>query len=262
MREGKLLFLGTGGSMGIPVIGCECSVCRSENSNNKRLRPSALLTIDEKQILIDVGPDFRAQALKFGIKTIDGLIVTHCHHDHTAGIDELRVFNMRTKKSLPCLLSDYTAEDLRRRFTYMFVPRDPRVLITQLDLTILEGDTGSVDFLGVPLQHVTFEQGGIPVNGFRIGNLGFISDIKHYDESIFETLAGVETLVLSALRNEPSPMHFTFEEAIAFAKRVGAKQTWFTHIAHEAEHEATNRELPENIQLAYDGLEIPFTLEN
>lgn len=259
--EGKFLFLGTGGSMGIPVIGCECAVCRSESPHNKRLRPSGLLTLLDKSILLDCGPDFRRQMLEHHIKHIDGLIFTHAHYDHTGGFDEIRVLNARSKTPLPCLLSEATAEELKTRFPYIF-ENDPSsiTLTTKVSLQYLGSTRGHVEFLSVPIHYMTYEQGGMLVNGFRFGNFAYISDIRHYPETIFEDLKGVETLVISCLRHQPSALHFNVEEAIAFSEKVGANQAWFTHIAHELDHEYTNSKLPPNYQLAYDGLEIDFEI--
>lgn len=252
--KGKLLFLGTGGSMGIPVVACNCSVCTSASTKNKRFRASALLTVENKKILIDAGPDFREQALNLGLKSIDGLILTHSHRDHTGGIDELRAFH----RPIPCLASQATIDDVKASNAYIFQNQNPDKLLTSFDFHILKGDQGPVSFLDLHFHFITFEQGGTPVNGFRFGNLAFISDIRHYSEAIFDELEGVQTLVISALRNEPSALHFSIPEAITFSKRIGAKTTWFTHMAHEIDHEKTNRDLPEGFQLAYDGLEIEF----
>lgn len=262
--NGHFLFLGTGGSMGIPVIGCKCPVCKSESPCNQRLRPSGLITINKKKILIDCGPDFRLQALHYHIDTLDGIIFTHAHHDHVAGIDELRVYNMRTQTSLPCLLSKETADDLMARYPYIFKAKpilSAHQSTSSLNLKILEGHQGEIQFLGFNISYVTYEQAGMKVNGFRMGNFAYISDIRHYSDSIFDALEGVEILVLSALRYTLSDVHFTIDEAIVFATRVGAKQTWFTHIAHELDHEACNARLPYNVRMAYDGLELHFVSE-
>lgn len=261
MKEGKLLFLGTGGSMGIPVMGCSCSVCTSTSPFNKRLRPSALVKIDGKTILIDTGPDLRQQALRYDIKNIDGAIITHCHNDHTAGFDEIRAFYMRHGNALPLLASGYTANDLMRRYAYIFEDAHVHKLVPKFEFQILKSDRGMVEFLGLNLGYSSFLQAGIPVNGFRFGNLGFISDIREYPETIFKDFEGIEKLVLSSLRFEPSPLHFNIDEAVAFSRKIGAKQTWLTHIAHEMEHKKASAQLPEGITLAYDGLEISFQME-
>lgn len=261
IAKGRFLFLGTGGSMGIPIIGCECAVCRSPSTYNKRLRPSGLLKIFEKEVLIDCGPDFRMQMLQHHIKKIDGLIFTHAHYDHTGGFDELRIINARSKKPIPCLLSEATAQELKMRFPYVFDVNDPMSTLTaKVSLQYLESTRGYIEFLGIPIHYMTYEQGGMLVNGFRFGNFAYISDIRHYPETIFADLKGIETLVISCLRYQQSHLHFNVEEAVEFSKKVGASQAWFTHIAHELDHDLTNSKLPPNYQLAYDGLEINFEI--
>lgn len=259
---GHFLFLGTGGSMGIPVIGCHCPVCSSESPCNQRLRPSGLLTIGNKKLLIDCGPDFRIQALRHHLDTLDGIIITHAHHDHIAGIDELRVYSMHRKVSLPCLLSKETADDLKIRYHYIFQEKAlPNKLLPQMSLQVLDKTHGQTVFQGIKIHYMSYHQAGMQVNGFRFGNFAYVSDIRHYQERIFKDLHGIETLVLSALRYTQSDFHFSIDEAITFANRVGAKHTWLTHIAHELEHEATNAYLPHNIRMAYDGLELTFQAE-
>jgi phosphoribosyl 1,2-cyclic phosphate phosphodiesterase len=260
-KKEKFLFLGTAGSMGIPVIGCHCSVCASKDPHNKRKRPSALITIDDKKILIDCGPDFHAQAIQYQIDQLDGFILTHGHYDHTSGIDELRVYHMHSGKALPCLLSQSTARDIMNRFSYIFTPdSEYDKLVAKFDLQILPYERGEVQFLDIPIHYFSYEQARMQVNGFRFGNLAYVTDIRKYPNTVFEDLKGVETLVLSALRFAPSHLHLSVDEAVDFANRVGAKMTWLTHLAHELDHEKTNVYLPENIKLAYDGLEINFEM--
>lgn len=259
--DGHFLFLGSGGSMGIPVIGCHCPVCESDSPFNKRLRPSGLLTINNKKILIDCGPDIRLQALRYHIDSLDGLLLTHAHHDHTAGIDELRVYYMRSHTPLPCLLSKATSIDVATRFPYIFNRSGTENLTARIDLQIFDKVHGEADFLGIKIQYVTFEQAGMLVNGFRIGNFAYLSDIRYYSDAIFDHLQGVDILVISALRMTPSPFHLSVDEAIAFSQRVGVKNTWLTHIAHDLDHDKTNAYLPSNVRMAYDGLSLNFTAD-
>lgn len=260
--KGQFIFLGTGGSMGIPVIGCHCSVCESSSSFNKRLRPSALIQVGARKILIDAGPDHRTQVLKHQIDRLDGVIFTHAHHDHSAGIDDLRVYYMHSRKPLPTLMSKATYEELKYRYHYIFKNMETNVdkLTTRMTLQFLEGERGILDFESIKIHYFTYEQGGMPVNGLRFGNLSFVSDIRDYPDTIFEDLAGTEILIVSALRFTPSPLHFTVDEAITFAEKVKAKQVWLTHIAHELDHEKTNAYLPKHVRLGYDGLKIEFSL--
>lgn len=262
--QARFLFLGSGGSMGIPVVGCTCAVCRSSLSQNKRLRPSAVIKIGNRIILIDCGPDFRAQALGNGITHVDGVILTHAHHDHTAGVDDLRIFTLRSGQPLPCLLSLETLRELKIRFYYIFNERcgpDGVKLTTNLALHCMEESTGQIVFEGLKIRYISYHQGGMQVNGLRFGNLAYVTDIKEYSSDIFASLEGVKTLIIGALRHTPSHLHFTVDDAVNFAKTVGAEKTWLTHIAHELDHERTNVYLPESIRMSYDGLELHFDAE-
>lgn len=258
--EADFLFLGTGGSAGVPMIGCHCPVCLSKDSHNQRLRPSALLTASGKKILIDAGPDLRTQALRSHIDFLDGVLLTHAHFDHIAGLDELRTYYLMHRKALPVLLSRPTYDDVRHRFDYFFQEKSwERSLTAQLEFTVLEQERGMSEFLGLPIQFMRYEQAAMPVTGYRFGPLAYLSDIRQYPESIFEDLRGVKILIISCLREASSMMHFSVEEAIDFARKVGAEKTYLTHMSHELEHHKTNARLPGDIQLAYDGLSLRFT---
>lgn len=262
--DARLLILGSGGSMGIPVVGCSCAVCHSTSAHNVRLRPSVVIKVGGHVILVDCGPDFRLQALRYGITHLDGVILTHAHHDHTAGIDELRIFTLRSGHPLPCLLSYETLEELKIRFYYIFNEHcgpDGVKLTTNFALHSLDQDSGETTFLGLKVGYMTYRQGGMQVSGLRFGDLAYLTDIKDYGPEIFDALKGVKTLILSALRHTPSHLHFTVDDAISFAEKVGAEQTWLTHIAHELDHERTNAYLPKSMRLSYDGLELHFDAE-
>ena len=231
-KKGRFLFLGTSASAGVPVIGCKCSVCMSSSPHNRRLRPSGLLKFKGRSFLIDVGPDFRSQALKYEINTLDGLLLTHTHYDHIAGVDELRIYYLQSKKKLPCLLSRESWEDLQKRYDYLFQPiGEKSSLSAQLEFTLLKSDEGEIDFQGVNIGYVSYFQGKTKVNGFRVGDFAYISDIRDYDPSIFSALRGVRKLVLSALCEKPHAFHFSLDQAIDFAEKVGAEETRLTHIS-------------------------------
>ncbi|MFI5334161.1 MAG: MBL fold metallo-hydrolase [Chlamydiales bacterium] len=259
--EGEFLFLGTGGSAGVPVIGCHCPVCLSKSSCNKRLRSSALIRAGGKNFLIDVGPDFRMQALTHKIERLDGVLLTHTHFDHIGGIDDLRVFYFLQKAKLPCLLSQETYDEVKICYHYLMQPlKDGHTICAQLDFFILNGDFGAVNFGDFNWKYVSYHQSQMKVTGYLLGNLAYISDIRVYPERLVPALKGVEILILSTLKTDPTQMHFGLDEAIHFSKAVGAKKTFLTHLSHDFDHEAMREKLPPNIQLGYDGLKIPFTL--
>lgn len=249
--EGRFTFFGTGASMGVPVIGCSCFVCCSDSPLNKRTRSCSLFQCGNKKILIDVGPDFRFQAIQHRIKNIDGLMLTHTHYDHIAGIDDLRVFAFKPHPPVPVLLSEETMEDLKRRYFYLVEEKAPK-----LSFQVLKKDFNEVEFLGIKVGYFFYDQLGMQVTGYRFGDLAFLTDIKHYPVSIFEELEGCNTLVLSAINWEKTRAHINIEEAIEIAEKVKAKRVFLTHIGHELDHESTNEKLPKCMQLAYDGLSI------
>jgi phosphoribosyl 1,2-cyclic phosphate phosphodiesterase len=250
--KNSFLFLGTGSSVGIPVIACRCAVCLSSDSCNCRSRTSGLLKIGKKRILIDPGPDYRQQALRFGIDRLDGVLVSHVHFDHIGGFEELRVYGNIQDRSISCLLSYESLKGLQQRIPYFFSLKKQY----KFSFQIIEQDICEVDFEGEFWQIITYRQGGMKVTGFRWRNFAYMTDLKTFSDNIYASLAGVEVLVISALRHTDSPAHLSMEESIVFAQRVGAKNTWFSHVAHDLDHNTTNQKLPSRIQLAYDGLEI------
>lgn len=253
------IFLGTGSSLGVPLIGCSCEVCFSNNPKNKRFRSSLFLEIGGKKLVIDTGPDFRSQMLANGITGLDGVIYTHSHHDHVAGIDDLRVFAYRRKASIPCLASEETASDLEKRYDFMFKSHGhepgefPRARLVRL-----KDRSGVVTFEGIKIRYFSYVQTGMQVLGIRIGSFAYVTDIKEYNEQVFKELLGVQTLVISALRFTASSMHLTVDEAVDFARKIGCNRAYFTHISHDIDHDKANACLPSGIELAYDGLKIPL----
>lgn len=252
MTSIQLLFLGTGASVGVPIIGCQCAVCSSEDPRNRRLRSSVLLSVNGKRLLIDAGPDLRMQALCHEVTAIDGVLLTHAHYDHTAGIDDLRPFSFRRQSPLPVLLSQETADDLHQRFSYLFREEAKQ----RLQLEIMPYEEGEIIFAGVPIRYVTYIQANMQVNGFQIGHLAYLCDIKHFTPAIFQQLKGVEVLVISALRYTHSALHLSVDEAIDFSREIGAKEVWLTHLSHDLDYVQLNAYLPSHIRAAYDGLKI------
>jgi phosphoribosyl 1,2-cyclic phosphate phosphodiesterase len=268
--HGTLTFLGTGTSMGVPTLGCPCAVCNSADTHDRRLRPSALLRWNEKAaagksgverlVVIDTGPDFRAQALRERITHVDAVFYTHGHADHILGLDDLRPLSfIAEKRGIPIpLYADAEAKKvLERTFEYTFSPDSTYLTRARVQLTDLKEKNmvHGVEFVCIPLLH-----GKQPISGFRFGNAAYLTDVSAIPETSFALLEGVEVLVLPALRHTPHPSHATLEQSVQWAHRIGAKQTWFTHIAHDLGHEETNRSLPKNTQLAHDGLSVAVTL--
>lgn len=260
--KGQLLFLGCGSSSGVPLIGCDCNVCKSKDPRNTRLRPAALVEIGKVTLLIDAGPDLRTQALQFGMRHLDGVLLTHTHYDHIAGIDELRVYYLMNKQPLPLLLSQTTFTELKQRYHYLFRTRSKETTLSaQLDFKVLEPKRGEVEFLNLKVNYFTYSQGGMEVTGFRLGSLAYVSDLSKYEETLFEDLKGVKTLIVNALQKTPSYMHLSVEEAIIFSRRVGAQETYLMHLSHDLEYQEITSTLPSGIYLAYDGLRIDFEYE-
>ncbi len=264
---GKLTFLGTGTSMGVPTVGCACPVCTSTDPHDRRLRPSVLLRwtppgplAPERVVVIDTGPDFREQALRSRLTHVDAVFYTHSHADHIFGMDDLRPLSFVTYRIgglVPLYASSETAKVLERIYDYTFSPQATYATRARVEIRPLADVTRvhEVEFLRVPVLH-----GDMQVSGFRFGDMAYLTDVSSIPESSFELLRGLETLVLPALRHKPHPSHATVDQAVLWAKRIGARQTWLTHIAHELGHQETNRILPPGVAMAWDGLEVSVNL--
>lgn len=248
----KISFLGTGTSQGIPVIGCKCEVCTSANAKDKRLRVSVWLQAGDNSLVIDSGPDFRYQMLRARVDTLDAILFTHGHKDHTAGMDDIRAYNYFMRRPMDVYASTETQEVLRREFSYIFnYPDYPG--IPQLNLHTFGNEPFSihgVDVLPIRAMHMNME-----VFGFRIGDFSYITDANFIADEELEKVKGSKIMVLNALRHEPHPSHFTLTEAIEVARKVGAEATFFTHISHQLGlHDKIEGTLPTGMHLAYDDL--------
>jgi phosphoribosyl 1,2-cyclic phosphate phosphodiesterase len=260
MSAGRFLFLGTGGAAGVPQIGCHCDVCRSKDPLNKRLRAAGLITLGKSHILIDAGPDLREQALTYHISDLAAVLLTHSHADHVAGIDDLRPYYFLHKKKLPCVLSNETYAEVKIRYHYLLEAiSSSKSISAQIDFQVLPSDFGVYKVEGAEITYFSYYQVGTKVTGFRLGGFAYVTDIRTYSEQVEKALQGVDVLVLSAPRRRENHAHWGLDEALAFSRKVAAKKTYVTHITHDLEHHALSQELPQEVSLAHDGLEIAFT---
>lgn len=256
--------------MGVPTLGCQCAICTSADPHDKRLRPSVLVRWNEPQtesqtgieraVVIDTGPDFREQALRASLRRVDAVFFTHGHADHILGVDDLRPLSFlaaRESGPIPLYADLETIAILHKVFDYTFSPDATYINRARVALELLADRT---HVHGVEFQHIPVLHGEQTISGFRFGRAAYLTDVSAIPDASFALLEGVEVLVLSALRHAPHPSHATVEQALGWAQRIGAQQTWFTHIAHDLGHKETNHKLPENAKLAYDGLSVPVTL--
>lgn len=256
-------LLGTGTSVGVPIIGCGCAVCSSDDPRDTRLRTSAHVVAHTSagpvHLQIDAGPDFRQQAFAGGVSTVDAVLVTHEHFDHVVGLDDLRPFFFRDRTPIPVLTLPRTAAALEQMFSYIF--RDGTYPgVSRLELQPVEdaftvasrsAPEAMVEVIPVPVFH-----GDLPILGWRIGPLAYLTDVSRIPDESLELLEGADVLVLDGLRPTPHPTHLSFEEAAGIAAQIGARQTWLVHMTHDVLHAEADAMLPEGVRLGYDGLQI------
>lgn len=252
----KITFLGTGTSQGVPVIACNCEVCTSSDRRDMRLRSSLLIETKGKSFVIDTGPDFRQQMLSNYVNDLSAVFFTHEHKDHVAGLDDVRPFNFMHKKAIPVYAEKRVQEALQREYAYIFAD-DKYPGIPQLEMHLINEHAFEVE--GVAVQPIRVMHNKLPILGFRIENVAYLTDVKSIPTSEYAKLKGLDLLVINALRKEPHATHLSLDEALEIIQKVNPKQACLTHLSHRIGlHDAENKKLPNNIQIAYDGLSLEF----
>lgn len=251
----KVIFLGTGTSQGVPVIGCDCEVCNSKNPQDSRLRTSLMVVVNGKNIVIDVGPDFRQQMLQNDIVDVDSVLITHEHNDHVIGLDDVRPFNFRYQKDMPIYCTTRVMNNLKERFAYAFLenpyPGSPRFNLIEI-FADKSFEISQQKIIPIEVNH-----GKMPVLGFRFGDFTYITDAKTIDEVSVEKIRGSKYLVLNALRKEEHHSHFSLDEALVFINKVKPQKAFLTHLSHRMGlAKDVNKLLPPNVVIAYDGLTV------
>ncbi len=254
----KVRFLGTGTSFGIPVVGCDCEVCRSRDPRNRRTRHGLLVEEQGSRLLVDTPPELRLQLVDAGVRHLDAVFLSHPHADHVHGIDDLRIFTLRSESPLPVYVSAEHAAQVRRRFPYIWDAGEPTpgTSVPELEMVVFR-DLEPIRPAGLEITPVGLPHGPYRSYGFRLGDLAVIVDGKEVPDAAMRVFTGARVLVLNALWwGHPHPSHFNVEEALDVAERLGAERTYLTHLTHRLEHARLAERLPEGIQPAYDGLEL------
>ncbi len=256
---GKLTILGSGTSTGVPTLGCGCAVCHSTDPRDRRLRPSVLISAAGRNVLIDTTPDFRYQAMRAGLRSLDAVLFTHSHADHIMGLDDIRPFNFHRPQPIPIYADAGVLADLRRVFQYVFSGDEYVSAIPRLTAHELQGPQPVEGILFEPLPVL---HGSLPILGFRFGPNAYITDFSAIPDATLERLSGLDLLILDALRHRPHPTHSHLANSIALVQRLQPRRALFTHICHELPHRETSALLPAGVELAYDGLEVEIRLDS
>jgi phosphoribosyl 1,2-cyclic phosphate phosphodiesterase len=256
--KATLTVLGSGTSMGVPTIGCDCAVCHSSDPRDRRTRPSILLTYGGRAVLIDTTPDFREQAIRENIRSLDAVLYTHTHADHLLGIDDLRPLSFLHKPDrLPLYAHPDAVDFIRRMFAYIF---DGNYKFGGLPRVELRPINGSVELFGARFEPIVLIHGDAEIFGFRFGTAAYLTDHSEIPESSMLKLRDLDVLFLDALRHKPHPTHSTVEHSLETVERLQPKRAFFTHICHDLPHDKTNASLPENVKLSYDGMKLGFEI--
>lgn len=253
----KLTVLGSGTSMGVPTIGCDCKVCTSSDMRDRRTRPSILLEYNGHAVLIDSTPDFREQALRERISRLDAVLYTHGHADHILGLDDLRPLTFKREQKLPLYADDLTATIIERMFGYVFDPISGYATRPQVTLHRLNG---AFELFGAKFQPLKVMHGDTEVTAFRFGSAAYLTDFSTIPEKTIEALDRLDLLFLDALRRRPHPTHSSLDESLKIVERLQPSRAFFVHMSHDLGHEETNHSLPPNVRLAHDGLKLDFEI--
>lgn len=253
-----LTVLGSGTSMGVPTVGCDCAVCRSSDPHDRRTRPSILVEYDGKKVLVDSTPDFREQAIREHIHKLDAVLYTHSHADHILGLDDLRPLSYRHKPDkLPLYARPEAAEFIRSTFRYIFDADYKFGGLAQVELKTFDGP---LELFGARFEPIPVIHGETEIDGFRFGSAAYLTDHSSIPDASLAKLRNLDILFLDALRHIPHPTHSTVENSVRIVERLQPKRAFFTHICHDLPHEATNASLPPNVWLSYDGMKLEFEI--
>lgn len=245
--------------MGVPTLGCSCSVCTSSDERNVRSRSSVALEYAGRVVLIDTGPDFRMQMLRSGLQRVDAVLYTHSHADHILGFDDLRPLTFKRSEPVPLYADDDTANVIERVFEYAFRKENRYPTSARVVLHRLSTEPGTMlRLFGAEFERIPVIHGRNSIAGYRFGRAAYLTDMSDIPDTSFDRLRDLDVVILDALRREPHPSHSHLERSVAFAEKIGAKRTYFTHVAHELEHAEVEAELPPSIHMAYDGLSLEF----
>jgi phosphoribosyl 1,2-cyclic phosphate phosphodiesterase len=256
--KATLTVMGSGTSMGVPTVGCDCAVCHSSDPRDRRTRPSVLIEYDGRSVLIDTTPDFREQAIRERIRSLDAVLYTHTHADHLLGIDDLRPLSFLHKPNkLPLYADPQSAEFIRKMFAYIF---DANYKFGGLPQVELRPINGMLELFGARFDPIALIHGDTEILGFRFGSAAYLTDHSDIPENSLAKLADLDILFLDALRHKPHPTHSTVEHSLQTVERLKPRRAFFTHICHDLPHEKTNRSLPDNVRLSYDGMKLEFEI--
>lgn len=255
----ELILLGTGTSVGVPVVGCRCAVCQSSNPRNHRMRTGVLVRAAKGDFLIDTPPELRLQLLREHVEIVHAAVFTHSHADHIFGLDDLRIFGYRLDRAIRLYCEEPVERQLRMAFSYAFEPPDPEAHHFAVPKLAFERITSEpFEILGQTIVPIRLMHGKLPVLGFRLNDVAYCTDVSLVPAESSALLEGLDTLVIDALRDQPHPTHFSVAQALEVIERVRPRRAYFTHVSHSLEYEATNARLPKNVELSYDGQRIAF----